>query len=221
MRFEGVSKHYPGRTGPKIILCDAAFDLPLRANVALLGPNGAGKSTILKLMAGTERPSAGRIRRFGRISWPLGFAGGFDRTMTGRENTVFVARLYGYEPAPIAAFVEDFAELGRAWDNPVQTYSAGMKQRLNFGLSMAFDFDCYLVDEVMAVGDSRFRERCRQIFEARRRDAGMVMVSHSVAMLREYCDSAAVILNGDVVTFESLEEGLAEFACLMRVLERV
>ncbi|WP_443147446.1 ABC transporter ATP-binding protein [Prosthecomicrobium sp. N25] len=217
--LRGVTKEYGGKRGAKVVLNDVNFDIPAGRSLGLMGPNGAGKSTLLKLIAGTELPTRGEIRRRGRISWPLGFNGGYDKQMTGRDNAVFVARVYGEDPDEICRYVLDFSELGRYFEMPMQTYSSGMKQKLAFGLCMALDFDCYLVDEVTAVGDDRFREKCQRAFAERRAQSGLIMVSHSFATIRAYCDCAAVLVDGHLFYFESLEEGIAEFKCLLRSLE--
>lgn len=218
-RFRGVGKSYDTKKGKRVILRAADFEIPYLANVALLGPNGVGKSTFLKLIAGTEKPNSGKIDRFGRISWPLGFAGGYEKQMTGRQNVAFISRVYGIDPREAGEFVEDFADLGSYFDMPVQSYSQGMRQKLAFGLCMALDFDCYLIDEVTAVGDERFREKCQREFVARRDRAGVVMVSHSVATIRAYCDCAAVLIDGEVFFFEDLEEGITEFKLALKSLE--
>lgn len=217
--FESVSKSYGSARKPKVILRNATFEWPYRANVALMGANGAGKSTLLKLIAGTEKPNRGRVRRWGKISWPLGFGGGFEKQMSARENATFVARIYNEDPDEVTRYVLEFSELGHYFDMPVQTYSAGMKQKLAFGLCMALDFDCYLVDEVTAVGDDRFREKCQRAFADRRERSGVIMVSHSFATIRTYCDSAAILVDGEVFYFEDLEEGIAEFKCLLNARE--
>ena len=149
-----------------------------------MGVNGAGKSTTMRLIAGTELPNSGRVRRDVRVSWPLGFAGGFHPLMTGRENVKFVARIYGADVRKTLDFVEDFSEIGDYIDAPVKTYSSGMMARLSFGLSMAIDFECYLIDEITAVGDARFQARCVGTFAERRKRADIIMVSHSMETIK-------------------------------------
>lgn len=217
---ENVVKRYGTGSKAKTILRNATFDLPYRGNIALMGANGAGKSTLLRLLAGTEKPNKGRIRRWGKVSWPLGFAGGFEKAMTARENAEFVARIYNEDPDEVSDYVLGFSELGRYFEMPVQTYSSGMKQKLAFGLCMAINFECYLVDEVTAVGDDRFREKCQRAFADRRETSGVIMVSHSFATVRAYCDSAAILVDGEIFFFEDLEEGIAEFKCLLYSMEK-
>lgn len=174
----------------------------------LLGVNGAGKSTTLRLIAGTELPNAGKITRTTRVSWPLGFTGGFHPLMTARENVKFVARAYGEDPRKVLDFVEDFSELGDYMDAPVRTYSSGMSARLAFGLSMAISFDCYLVDEITAVGDLRFQNRCREAFEARSAHSDLIVVSHQMQTIKQYCKQGAVLVDGQMIMFDSVDKAI-------------
>ena len=211
-----VTKRYRVRRGHKTVLDHVNFAFPRGRRVAVLGLNGAGKSTLIRLIAGAEEPTSGRIVRHGRISWPLGFAGGFAGRMTGRENVRFVARIYGCDVGEVEEFVRSFADIGEHYFMPVRTYSSGMKARLAFGLSMAIDFDCYLVDEILAVGDAVFRRRCQQVFSRRLERADIIMVAHNPNLLRHYCDSAAILLDGRLHHFPDLEEGIAAYDELVR-----
>lgn len=206
IEFDGVSKSYPTPIGRRIILEDVTLRLQLGVSYGVLGPNGAGKSTLLRLISGAERPDAGRITRRARVSWPLGFSGGFHNSLTGRENVQFVARVYGEAPREVIAFVEDFSELREYMDMPVGTYSSGMRARLAFGLSLAIDFDCYLVDEITAVGDYRFQKRCAEAFQERRRTSSIIMVSHAVGTIQQYCDAGAILADGKVHVFDTIQE---------------
>jgi capsular polysaccharide transport system ATP-binding protein len=203
-----VTKRYRASWRSKLVLDRVSAVFDPRRSYGLLGRNGAGKSTFLRLIAGIEAPNRGRIRRYVQTSWPLGFAGGFHPLMTGRENLRFLARAYGADVASAVEFVEDFSELGRELDVPFKTYSSGMKARLAFAVSMAIDFDFYLVDEITAVGDSRFQARCREAFAKKRERAGMLMVSHSIGTIREYCDTGLVLLNGKLQIFPDLDEAI-------------
>lgn len=218
--FQNVHKRYPIKAGvKKIILRDASFTLPRGRSYAVLGVNGAGKSTLIRMIAGVESPTSGRILRDGmRISWPLGFASSFHGSLSGRENCRFVARIYGCPTESVIAFVEEFAELGRYFDVPVRTYSSGMRARLAFGLSMAIDFDVYLVDEITAVGDARFQERCATVFEERRKSADVIMVSHSPDTVKRYCDTAMVLHRGEITLYDTMEEATAHYG---RILSRL
>ncbi len=182
----------------------------------LLGVNGAGKSTTLRVLSGTELPNSGKVRRSVRVSWPLGLAGGFHNQMTGRENVHFIARVYGADVRKTDDFVEDFSELGEYLDAPVKTYSSGMMARLGFAMSMAIEFDVYLVDEVTAVGDARFQERCQAAFAHRRKNAGMIMVSHSMSTISDYCDRGGVLVDGQLIMFENVGKAIEMYNRLNR-----
>ena len=204
--LDRVTKAYPVRHGLRLVLNDVSLELPPRTNIGILGNNGAGKSTLLRIIAGVEAPDQGRVTRQARVSWPIGFGGGFNGSLSGEENCRFVARIYGESVDDIVGFAKDFAELGEYFEMPVKTYSSGMRARLAFGLSMAIDFDVYLVDEVTAVGDASFQKKCRKTFEARRGRSSVIMVSHNLKTIREYCDTCAVLQNGSVVLCPSVEE---------------
>jgi capsular polysaccharide transport system ATP-binding protein len=208
IRLDSVTKIYWAGSHRRTVLDRVSVTLDSRRSYGLIGPNGAGKSTLLRLIAGTELPNHGRVVREARISWPLAFTGGFHPLMTGRENIAFVARAYGADIRAVIDYVEDFAELGRYLDAPVNTYSSGMRARLAFGLSMAVEFDCYLVDELTAVGDARFRMRCAQAFAERRQRSGLIFVSHSMPSVLEFCDHCMVIHDSELLVFESVEDGI-------------
>jgi len=212
--LNSVSKIFRARGHEKVILEDISLDLPDR-NIAVLGANGAGKSTLMRLIAGTELPSRGRIHREGRISWPLGLSSGFNGSMTGLENVQFLARIYGEDTERVIAFVEDFAELGPSLRLPWGTYSSGMRARLAFAVSMAIEFDTYLIDEITAVGDSRFRAKCQAVFRERRARARVIMVSHSVKTLRDYCDMGLVLHQAKLTLWDDLEDAIAMHEELM------
>lgn len=218
IHFDRVTKSYPLRNSRKIILHELTATFPER-NLGILGINGAGKSTLLKMIAGTELPNTGRIWRNARVSWPLGFAGSFHGAMTGAENVKFVARIYGQDTEYVTRFVEEFSELAEFFHMPVRVYSSGMKARLAFGVSMAIDFDYYLVDELTAVGDKRFKRRCRQMFKKKLINANIIMISHGPATLKKYCDTGAVIHNGELVFYDDLREALAAHRYNMRGLD--
>ena len=202
IRFEKVSKVYRTDGHRRTILDQASFSLKQGISYGILGINGAGKSTTMRLIAGTEDPTRGKIHRGLRVSWPLGFAGGFHPKMTGRDNVTFVARIYGEDPRKVLDFVEDFSELGSYLDVPIYTYSSGMGARLAFGMSMAIPFDCYLIDEITSVGDARFSKRCDEVFSQRRKHADIIMVSHSMETIRQWCTQGLVLLNGRAIVYE-------------------
>ena len=187
---------------------DITATFPTGTSVALLGRNGAGKSSLLKMIAGTLDPTSGQILSTGTISFPVGFAGSFHGDLSGAQNARFVARIYGVDTEELLAFVEDFAEMGSYFHMPFRTYSSGMRARLAFGVSMAIPFDTYLVDEVTAVGDAAFRTKSGIVFRARMASAGAIVVSHSMAVLRELCTSGAVLENGKLYYYENLEDAI-------------
>ncbi len=208
IRFEGASKQFVLREQTRTVLAPTDLILPTGRPVALLGRNGAGKSTLLKMISGVLDPSAGRIVTRGTVSWPVGFAGAFHPDLTGAQNTRFLARVYGIDTGDLSAFVEDFAELGPYYRQPLRSYSAGMKARLAFGVSMGIPFDTYLVDEVTAVGDGAFRKKATELFQARLAQAGAIVVSHSLPQLRALTEAALVLEGGRLRYFEDLEAAI-------------
>lgn len=192
IKIEKLSKSYKTPQGRHYVFKDLNLEIPSNKSIALIGRNGAGKSTLLRIIGGIDRPDTGKIITDKTISWPVGLAGGFQGSLTGRENVKFVSRLYAkeHEIKEKVAYVEDFAEIGKYFDMPIKTYSSGMRSRLGFGLSMAFKFDYYLVDEVTAVGDAKFKEKCASIFNGKKDNANFVMVSHSLNSLKDFCDMA-------------------------------
>jgi capsular polysaccharide transport system ATP-binding protein len=216
IRFKNVSKHFKTQQHRKVILDNVSLDFMPGYSYGLLGVNGAGKSTTMRMIAGTMLPNAGRIQKSVRVSWPLGFAGGFHPNMTGKDNLNFVARAYGENVIRVARFVEEFAELGDYINAPVRTYSSGMMARLAFGLSMAIEFDCYLIDEITAVGDARFQERCRVAFESRRKNSDLIMISHGMDTIKTYCDKAMVLVDGRLMVFDNVEHAIEAYYRLNR-----
>jgi len=214
IKIEGLTKSYKTPKGRHYVFKNLCVELPSNKSVALVGRNGAGKSTLLRMIGGIDRPDSGRINTSKTISWPVGLSGGFQGSLTGRENVKFVARLYS-KPEELrekVAFVEAFSELGKYFDMPIKTYSSGMKSRLGFGLSMAFKFDYYLVDEVTAVGDARFKKKCSDLFKERHAEASFLMVSHSLGALKEFCDVALFIgRDNKVKYYESVGEAIETY----------
>ena len=206
IRIEHLSKEYHTRLGRRRVLHDANLELHRGRNVGILGRNGAGKSTFIRLLAGAERPSSGRIHRGMSVSWPLAFAGAFQPNLTGLDNLKFVCRIYGVDHRPMVRFVEEFTELGVYFREPVGHYSSGMATRLAFALSMAIEFDCFLIDEVMVVGDTRFHERCHYEMFNKRKDRAFVLVSHDANVIKTYCERACVLHDGRLIEFETVDE---------------
>jgi capsular polysaccharide transport system ATP-binding protein len=211
IELDNISKAYPTNRGFNQVLDGVSFTFPPHTNVGILGRNGAGKSTLLRIIAGTEEPDSGAVRRQGVVSWPIGFSGGFSGSLTGEENCRFVARIYGADLDEVVGFSADFAELRDYFYMPVKTYSSGMRARLAFGLSMAIAFDAYLVDEVTAVGDSQFQEKCRKAFEARRGRSSVIIVSHNMSTIKDYCERCAVLKDGKLLCFDSVDEASAVY----------
>jgi capsular polysaccharide transport system ATP-binding protein len=216
IQLDRVFKFYRTEGHVKIVLDHASMVFQAGKSYGLLGVNGAGKSTTLRLIAGTELPNAGRISRSMRVSWPLGFSGAFHPKLSGRENVKFTARAYGADVRKVLDFVEDFSELGDYMDVQVKTYSSGMMQRLAYGLSMAVDFDCYLIDETIAVGDQKFQMRCQTVFEARRKHSDLIMVSHDMSTIKRYCDAAAVLVDGQLIMFDTVDKATEMYMRLNR-----
>lgn len=208
IRFENLTKSFWAQGERKTVIDNLNLTLPTGKSLALLGRNGAGKSTLLKIVAGTMRPDTGRVICDGSLSWPVGFGGSFHRDLTGAQNTRFIARIYGVNTDSLLSFVDDFAELGKYFHMPVRSYSSGMRSRLAFGTSMGIQFDNYLVDEVTAVGDERFKRKSRAVFRARMADSSAILVSHSMAQVREFCDAGIVLEQGKLAYFEDLDEAI-------------
>ena len=209
IRFENLSKSYGSRGIRKVIIDHLDMTLPTGRSLALLGCNGAGKSTLLDIIAGALPADSGRVVSDGQVSWPVGLGRSFHPQMSGAQNVRFVARTYGVDTEDLLHFVQDFSELGAQFHNPVKTYSAGMKARLGFGLSMGSRFDTYLIDETTAVGDARFNRKSRAVFLERIKGASAILVSHQMKTVRDFCDSGIVLHQGKLTYFDNLEEAIA------------
>jgi len=196
IEFRNVSKYYETKNGKNFILDNVSFKFPDHKNIGVLGVNGAGKSTLLRLIAGSEYSNSGKIIRKGKYSWPLGFTGSFHESLSGVENLRFACRIYNADVKYVTEYVRDFSELGKYIEEPIRTYSSGMRSRLAFALSMAIDFDVYLVDEIMGVGDKGFQKKCHDAFDAKRENSSVIIVSHSMETIREYSD-VAILLTGE------------------------
>ncbi len=211
IELRGVSKSYRVGAQRKHVLNNVSISFPHNQSVGILGLNGAGKSTLIRIIGGVEAPDHGSIYRNGRVSWPLGYSGGFQGSLTGRENARFVARIYGGDPGYVEDYTYRFAELGRFFDLPLKTYSAGMRSRFGFAVSLACEFDCYLVDEAVSSGDQRFREKYRTAFRERSNNASVIMVSHNEQTIRQHCDLAAILQEGKLYFYDSLKQALKEY----------
>lgn len=201
-----VTKDYATRHGNVSILRDVNLNISLGEKVGILGRNGAGKSTMIRLISGAERQTSGKITRGMSVSWPLAFGGAFQGALTGLDNVRFICRIYGISFEDQVPFIEEFSELGRYLREPVRSYSSGMRARLAFAISMVVEFDCFLIDEIVAVGDARFHEKCHiELFE-KRADRAMIIVSHDTYYIRNHCTKAGVLSEGTLKLFDDVEE---------------
>jgi capsular polysaccharide transport system ATP-binding protein len=214
IQCERVTKSYPMGSGTKQVLRGINLEVRPGEHIGFLGRNGAGKTTLIKLIGGVEMPTSGKVRRNMRVSWPLGFGGGFQGSLTGYDNARFIARIYGYEYQQIRDFVEDFTELGRQLKMPVKTYSSGMRARLAFALSLAIEFDCYLIDEVIMVGDANFQRKCHSELFDKRADRAVVIASHSPHLICDFCDRALVLDGGQGRIYTDVNEAVEVYSAL-------
>ena len=204
--FEDVSKTYHLRKFEKHVFANLNFTIDRGDSIGICGANGAGKSTLMRLLGGVEAPSSGTITRTMTTSWPIGYGSCFQSSLTGADNARFIARVYNRNESELLDFVEDFAQLGPYLYQPVHTYSAGMNARLAFGISLAVDFECYLVDEVTGAGDERFRIRCEEALLHRRDHASLIMISHDPGALKQYCRKGAIVYGGNLTFFDTIDE---------------
>jgi len=211
---QNICKTYTHGGGRKQVLDNINLTVERGDRIALLGRNGAGKSTLIKLIGGVEMPTSGTVSRHMSVSWPLGFAGGFQGSLTGYDNARFIARIYQREYSHIRDFIEDFTELGRQLKMPVKTYSSGMRARLAFALSLAIEFDCYLIDEIILVGDYNFHQKCQYELLEKRRDRTMILASHSTELVRETCNRAIVIHNRQATLYDDVDLAVETYASL-------
>lgn len=206
---KNITKSYAHGSRRKDVLKGVNFSVERGDRVGLLGRNGAGKSTLIKLIGGVEMPTSGKIIRGMTISWPLGFTGAFQGSLTGYDNARFIARIYKREYADIRGYIEDFTELGRQLHMPVKTYSSGMRARLAFGLSLAIEFECYLIDEVILVGDQNFQRKCHAEMFGKMQDRTMIVASHSPDFIRENCNKAVILKEGSAELYDDMDHALS------------
>lgn len=209
IQIHDLTKVYKTHAGRHSVLDGIHFTIRPGEKIGILGRNGAGKSTLIRLLSGAERPSRGRIERSMSISWPLAFGGAFQGSLTGLDNFRFICRVYGADYRDKIAYVEDFCELGKYLREPVKTYSSGMRARLAFAISMAVEFDCFLIDEVISVGDARFHAKCQHELFEKRKDRAFVIVSHEAHNIREHCDKACVLHQGKLHEFSGVDAAYA------------
>jgi len=214
IRLENINKRYKTAAGVHTVLDNVSLTFPKGHSVGILGMNGAGKSTLIRIIGDAEPADSGRIIREGRVSWPLGYTGGFQSNLTARENARFVARIYGESSDYVEEFTEEFSELGNYFDVPLRAYSAGMRGRFAFSVSLACDFDYYLVDEALETGDARYKEKFRKAFEERRENASVILVSHNEQTVRRNCDMAAILHEGNIELYDDLKEAMRHYKFL-------
>lgn len=207
-----VHKEYRSGSVSKSVLRGVDFEINPRDRIGVLGRNGAGKSTLIRLIGGVEMPTQGKIVRKMSCSWPLGFNGGFQGSLTGLDNARFIARIYDKPYREMRDFIEEFTELGRQLRMPVKTYSSGMRARLAFALSLAIEFECYLIDEVIMVGDQSFQKKCEAAFFRERDDRALLLASHNTSMVKKYCNRAIVLNEGIATMYEDVGKALKIYA---------
>ncbi len=212
--LQNIVKKYHTPAGSKTVLDGISFEITKGEKIAVLGRNGAGKSTLVKLIGGVEKPTHGHIHRGMSMSWPLAFGGGFEPTMTGLDNIRFLARLYGRPIEETIEAVDDFAELGRNLIMPVKSYSSGMRARLAFALTLAIDFDCLLIDEVISVGDQRFHRKCHDALFVQRKHCSMILISHDIGIIKSYCDKALILKAGRGRVFDDIDFAIDIYSSL-------
>lgn len=206
LRVTGLGKTYHGANRP--LFQGLTFDVARDGRLAILGRNGQGKSTLIKMLGGILPPSEGRMDWLMSSSWPIGFGGGFQGSLSGLDNIRFLSRLYDRNYRELLDRVDSFAELGRSLRMPVKHYSSGMRARLAFGLSLAIDFDCYLIDELVAVGDARFQQKCEEELFLHRADRSYLMASHDMHLIARHCSRALIIEGGRAKMFDDIEEAV-------------
>jgi capsular polysaccharide transport system ATP-binding protein len=211
IQLDHVEKRYRTRAGSHTVLRGVSLKINKGDKIGILGRNGAGKSTLIRIISGAELPSSGRVARRMSVSWPLAFGGAFQGSLTGIDNLRFICRVYGSDFDAALPLVREFAELGEYLREPVKTYSSGMSARLAFAISMAIEFDCFLIDEVIAVGDARFHEKCRHELFERRRDRAMIIVSHDAHNIREHCTRACVLQDGVLREFADIDAAYLDY----------
>ncbi|WP_086287477.1 ABC transporter ATP-binding protein [Campylobacter sp. P0085] len=212
IKLDNLTKFYPLSNGDKhFVFREFTFTFPDDCSIGLIGRNGAGKSTLMRLLSGADIPNAGKVITDKKISWPVGLAGGFQHALSARDNVKFIARVYGYRGEALeekVRYIEEFAEIGKYFDEPMNTYSSGMRSRIGFGLSMAFDFDYYLIDEAGAVGDAKFKKKSDAIYKEKLSNSKVIMVSHNMSEIKQWCDKIILVNSGMTTVYDDVDEGI-------------
>ena len=209
-----LTKSYALKDKRHYVFKDVSFDFPADKNIGILGPNGAGKSTLLRILGGIDHPDSGEIHHNASLSWPLGLRGGFVGHMTGRDNCRMICNAYGVKQAQLREKIDSIkamSQIGDYFDQPVAYYSSGMGSRLGFALSMAFDFDYFLIDEVTSVGDGHFKQLAKEALDQKRKTSKIIMVSHSMGDLKRFCDVAVLIKDGIVTIYEDFDAAIEAY----------
>lgn len=212
--LENLTKSYPLTHGRHFVFQNLSFTFPEGSSIAILGPNGAGKSTLMRILGGIDTPDSGRVVTDKSISWPVGLSGGFQGSLSARDNIKFVCRVYGHTGDAMReklAYVEEFAEIGKYFDQPMKNYSSGMRSRIAFGLSMAFDFDYYLIDEAGAVGDPQFKKKSNAVYEEKLKSSNVILASHNMGEVRSLCQHVVIVRDGKATVYDDVEEGIADY----------
>ena len=215
IEFINVSKRYPESPHHRMVIDDVSFKINRSEKLGIVGVNGAGKSTLIRLAAGVEKPTSGKVIRTMSCSWPIGFGGAFQSSLSGNDNMRFLARIYGQNYETLRKQVEEFSDLGEYLQAPVRTYSSGMRARFAFGLSLGIDFECLLVDEIISVGDERFRQKCH-VEIMKRSNQALIFASHDTSLLETYCDQFAIVINGKFKRCLNLQDAERERSNALR-----
>lgn len=214
IQVERLTKSYRLNGRRHFVFRDLSFEIPDKTNLGILGVNGSGKSTLLRILGGIDYPDSGKIQTPCTFSWPLGLSGGFIHHISARENCKMICRIYSLEISKIPktlAQIKTMSGIGDYFEDPMKTYSSGMKSRVSFALSMAFDFDYFLLDEITAVGDKLFRKTALEALATKREHSKVLMVSHQMHTLREFCDSGILINNGKIRFFPEIDEAISAY----------
>lgn len=211
IELSNITKVYPTRSGDHTVLDGINLTVRMGEKFGILGRNGAGKSTLIRILSGAERPTNGRVHRGMKLSWPLAFGGAFQGSLSGLDNLKFICRVYGVAYSDKIGYVEDFSELGKYMREPVKAYSSGMRARLAFAISMAVEFDCFLIDEIISVGDARFHQKCQHELFEKRKDRSIIMVSHEAHNIREHCTRVGVLVSGKMQLFDDIDAAYAYY----------
>lgn len=206
IEFTDVSHSYPVRDGTNEVLKQISFQVKKGEKLGIIGKNGSGKSTLLRLISGVEIPNSGCITREMSVSWPLAFGGAFQGSLSGLDNTRFICRVYNKSLEGAEQYIQKFTELGNYFYEPVKSYSSGMRAKLAFGISMLIDFDCYLIDEITAVGDMSFQEKCDHELFFKKRESAMIIISHDENLIKQRCDSVILLNEGHGTYFHDIDE---------------